>query len=119
MLITHTSADFGSLVPAVGLVKLQGNGTIAMTAGSDNPEPHRLHALHCQLRKLVDTKTVDPYRLHWVRKYCLGVASGWPALADEAAVFDYHVGRVCDITSERKFIVVLDSVGVVGPLNTE
>lgn len=124
IVITHSTADFDSLAAAVGLAKLRGPLTCVVTPGGEGPALKRFLALHRQLYQIVDTKAVDPERLRWVgvvdtvRKDRLGVASEWPAMADEVQVFDHHVGRVCDIENDNMELVV-DAVGAVATLICE
>jgi tRNA nucleotidyltransferase (CCA-adding enzyme) len=54
-----------------------------------------------------------------VRKDRLGVASGWPELAEHVEVYDHHIGRVCDITNPHRLDVIVDAVGAVATLICE
>jgi tRNA nucleotidyltransferase (CCA-adding enzyme) len=125
VVITHSSADFDSFAAAVGLAKLRGPDTIVVVPAGEAPALRRFLMLHRQLYRICDARNVDTARLRWVgivdtvRRDRLGVAAGWPALAEHVEVYDHHIGRECDITNPNRIDVVVDAVGAVATLICE
>lgn len=125
IVITHSTADFDSLAAAVGLAKLRGPGTIVVVPGGEAPSLKRFLALHRQLYRISDTRSIDTSRLRWVgivdtcRKDRLGVAADWPEQAQHVVVYDHHVGQICDIKNSNRIDIIVDAVGAVATLICE